>query len=182
MKNYTLNTDDSIMLMVDIQERLTPAMYPENKAVEANSIMLQALKELNVPVIFTEQYPKGLGRTVPELLEYLEDEKPLEKVVFSAYNDELKSLLIASGRKNVILTGMESHVCVFQTARDLLNEGYNVFAVMDGIASRTVDNMWSGFELMKEMGAVVTNMETVLFDLLKKAGSPEFKLVSKLIK
>lgn len=182
MKNYTLNTDDSIMLMVDIQERLTPAMYPENKAVEANSIMLQALKELNVPVIFTEQYPKGLGRTVPELLEHLKDEKPLEKVVFSAYNDELKSLLIASGRKNVILTGMESHVCVFQTARDLLNEGYNVFAVMDGIASRTVDNMWSGFELMKEMGAVVTNMETVLFDLLKKAGSPEFKLVSKLIK
>lgn len=182
MKNYTLNTDDSIMLMVDIQERLIPAMYPGNRAVEVNGIMLQALKEMKVPVIYTEQYPKGLGRTVPELLEHLAEEKPLEKVVFSAYNDDLKSILTTSGRKNVILTGMESHVCVFQTARDLLNDGYSVFVVMDGIASRTVDNMWSGFELMKEMGAVVTNMETVLFDLLKKAGSPEFKLVSKLIK
>jgi len=90
--------------------------------------------------------------------------------------------LIASGRKNIILTGMESHVCVFQTARDLLKDGYNVFVVTDGIASRTVENTRSGFELMKELGAVITNMETVLFDLLKEAGSPEFKLVSKLIK
>lgn len=182
MKNFTLNTDDSIMLMVDIQERLITAMYPGNRAVEVNRIMLQVLNEMKIPVIYTEQYPKGLGRTIPDLLEHLMEEKPLEKVVFSAYNDELKSILIASGRKNVILTGMESHVCVFQTARDLLNDGYNVFVVMDGIASRTVDNMWSGFELMKEMGAIVTNMETVLFDLLKEAGSPEFKLVSRLIK
>jgi nicotinamidase-related amidase len=182
MKNYSLSTDDSIMLMIDIQERLVPAMYPENKAIEVNGIMLQAFKEMGVPIIYTEQYPKGLGRTVPSLLEHLQEEKPLEKVVFSAYNDELKSLLIASGRKNIILTGMESHVCVFQTARDLLNDGYNVFVVTDGVASRTAENLRSGFELMKDVGAVITNMETVLFDLLKKAGSPEFKLVSKLIK
>jgi len=90
MKNYSLSTDDSIMLMIDIQERLVPAMYPENKAIEVNGIMLQAFKEMGVPIIYTEQYPKGLGRTVPSLLEHLQEERPLEKVVFSAYNDELK--------------------------------------------------------------------------------------------
>lgn len=182
MKNFTLSVDDSILLMIDLQERLIPAMYPGNKAVESNRIMLQAFNEMKVPVIYTEQYPKGLGKTAPALLELLGDAKPLEKVQFSAYNEDLTSLLLASGRKNIILTGMETHVCVYQTARDLLACGYNVFTVIDGVASRTLDNMWSGLELMKEMGAVVTNMETVLFDLLKRAGSPEFKLVSRIIK
>ncbi len=182
MKNFTLNRDNSLMLMIDIQERLSPAMYEGNRAVEVNQILLSAMKELSVPVIYTEQYPKGLGKTLPELKELLTSTEPVEKIVFSAFNDELKKMIEDKGAINIILTGMESHVCVFQTARDLLANGFNVFVAADGTASRTTENAQSGFELMKEMGAVITNSETILFDLLKEAGTPEFKSISKLIK
>lgn len=182
MKNFKLNKDDTMLLIIDIQERLIPAMNNSEKVINNNQILITALRQMNVPIVYTEQYPKGLGKTVGGLTDLLQDIKPLEKMIFSAFNKELKDVLIASGRVNVLLTGMETHVCVYQTARDLIQNGFNVFLVSDGVASRTNENYSIGINLIKDMGGVITSTEVALFDLLEAAGSDEFKMVSKLVK
>ena len=151
------------------------------KIVEKNRILLSAMKEMEMDVIYTEQYPKGLGKTLPQLSELILS-SPYEKISFSAYNDELKDVLFSIGKKNILVTGMETHVCVFQTVRDLLAANYNVFVLMDGVGSRAFENYKNALNLMHDMGAIITNTETVLFDLIKTAGTPDFKMISKLIK
>ena len=167
--------------MIDIQERLAPAIHNGDQIIEKNRILLTAMKELSMKVIHTEQYPKGLGNTLPQLAALIE-EKPHEKVMFSAYNEEVRDDLFSSGKKNILVTGMETHVCVFQTVRELLENHYNVFVLMDGVGSRTYENYRNALDLMQEMGAVITNVEMVLFDLIKTAGTPDFKMISKLVK
>lgn len=181
MKKYTLDREDTLLLMIDIQERLAPAIHNGDRIVEKNRILLTAMKELKMDVIHTEQYPKGLGGTLPQLAALIEG-KPHEKVMFSAYNEDVRDDLFSRGKKNILITGMETHVCVFQTVRDLLENHYNVFVLMDGVGSRTHENYSNALELMQEMGAVITNVETVLFDLIKTAGTPDFKMISKLVK
>lgn len=182
MKKFTLNREDSILLIIDIQDRLAAVMGNKEEVVNNTNILIQAAKEMGMPVIVTEQYPKGIGPTVAELDENLDNGEKYEKVNFSAYIDDIKEAIEKKGRKKVIITGMETHVCVFQTARDLIDNGFQVFVPIDGVSSRTKDNMLNGLELMKSMGAVVTNTESIVFDLLEKAGTPEFKVLSKLIK
>ncbi|WP_422486955.1 isochorismatase family protein [Gudongella sp. DL1XJH-153] len=181
MKNYTLDRENTLLLMIDIQERLAPAIHNGDQIVDKNRILLTAMKELQMKVIHTEQYPKGLGKTLPELAELIAA-SPHEKVMFSAYNDEVRDNIFSSGKKNILVTGMETHVCVFQTVRDLLEGKYNVFVITDGVGSRTYENYRNALDMMQEMGAVITNTETVLFDLIKTAGTPDFKIVSKLVK
>lgn len=181
MKKYNLKEDNTLLLMIDIQERLVPAMNNGGEVVENVKTLLTAFKELNLPVIHTEQYPKGLGKTMPDL-SALTSIDAFEKTQFSAYTEDIKSAIFKSGKINILVIGMETHVCVYQTVRALLDAEYNVFVVKDCVASRTQDNYENALDLMKDMGAVITNMETVLFDILKKAGTPEFKIVSKLIK
>nr|NLJ02104.1 isochorismatase family protein [Bacillota bacterium] len=101
---------------------------------------------------------------------------------FTAYTDEVKTALKELGRKKVLVVGMETHVCVFQTVRDLISDDYQVFVVKDAVASRTKVNFLNGLDLMQALGAVITNTETAVFDLLKVSGTPEFKVMSKLIK
>lgn len=181
MKKYDLEKDNTLLLMIDIQERLVPAMNNGEKVVENVKTLLTAFKELDLPVIHTEQYPKGLGKTLPDLSE-LTSIDAFEKTQFSAYTEDIKSSIFKSGKNNILVIGMETHVCVYQTVRSLLKAEYNVFVVRDCVASRTEENYENALDMMKDMGAVITNMETVLFDILKKAGTPEFKIVSKLIK
>lgn len=182
MEKYILNKEDAVIMIIDIQERLVPVMKYKDEVINNNKILIQASKEMDIPIIYTEQYPKGLGHTIVELDELIENGKRFEKTSFSAINEEVRSTLESLGRKKLIITGMETHVCVFQTVRDLILEGYEVFVVKDGVASRTKDNYLNGLELMKDMGAVITNTETIVFDLLKRAGTSEFKTMSKLIK
>lgn len=182
MKKFTLNREDTVLFIIDIQERLVPVMKYKDKVINNNLILLNAAKEMDIPVIYTEQYPKGLGATVEELVVLLENGSKYEKVCFTAYIDDVKKKLLELGRKKVLITGMETHVCVFQTVRDLLSDGYEVFVLKDAVASRTKMNYLNGLELMANMGAVITNTETVAFDLLKTSGTPEFKVISKLIK
>ena len=137
---------------------------------------------MDIDVIATEQYPKGLGSTIEEIKGYIDEKNIFSKVEFTGCIDEVKSYLEKNQKKNIIIAGMETHVCVYQTARDLIELGYNVFIVKDGVSSRTEENISNGLDLLKEMGCIITNTETVLFDLLKKAGSEEFKTISKLIK
>ncbi|NLP45744.1 MAG: hydrolase [Epulopiscium sp.] len=182
MEKFTLDKNQTTLMVIDIQDRLVPAMNMAKKVVHNTHILLSAAKEFNIPIITTEQYPKGLGNTVPELQNDIDHSYLFEKVCFNAYTDEVKVALEQLNRKKIIITGMETHICIFQTVRDLLINEYEVFVVSDAICSRTKENYKNGLDLMQQMGAIITNTETVLFDLLKKAGTPSFKTLSKLIK
>lgn len=182
MDRFILNRDEVCVFVIDIQERLLPAMPEKESVIKNTSILLQAAREMGIPVLVTEQYPKGLGSTVKEIQEFLGDAKVFSKNSFTAYIDDVKSELEALNRKKLIVLGMETHVCVYQTSRDLLRAGYEVHIAKDGVASRTKENYLNGLDLMKEMGAVISNTETIVFDLLKVSGTPEFKTLSKLIK
>lgn len=182
MDKLTLNRESSVLLVIDIQERLLPAMKYGDQVLKKTSTLIAVAKTLTIPILVTEQYPKGLGKTVPELAMLLNSEETYEKTTFSGCTTELIAYLEKTGRKKIIISGMETHVCVFQTVRELLIMGYQVFVAGDAVCSRTKANHFNGLSLMTEMGAVVSNTETIFFDLLKKAGTPEFRELSKLIK
>jgi nicotinamidase-related amidase len=172
------------LLLVDVQERLAPAMPPDDLARVRKyaRALLGAARELGIPVIATEQYTKGLGATLPDLRELL-PAPPLEKLHFSCGADPAcAAALEATGRRQVLVAGMETHVCVFQTARDLVTAGYEVHVCADAVASRTAEHRRVGLELCREAGAIVTTAETAIFDLLHVAGTAEFKRVAPLVR
>ena len=150
--------------------------------INNTGILIEISKDMGIPILTTEQYPKGLGSTVEKLNCNLEKSSIYEKISFTGYIEPIVSNLKQSGRKKVIIVGIEAHICVFQTIRDLLTDGYQVFAVADAMCSRTKQNYKIALDLMKTMGAIITSTETVCFDLLKEAGTPLFKKISKLIK
>lgn len=182
MDKFTLYDQDAVLLIIDIQERLVPAVFSGARIVAKVSMLATIAARLEILVLVTEQYPKGLGKTVPKIGDKLAEATVLEKTAFSAYTPDMASLLERTGRKKLVVTGMETHVCVFQTVRDLLAHGFQVFVAEDGVGSRTEENKRNGLALMAEMGAVITNAETVFFDLLKEAGTPLFKELAKVVK
>lgn len=183
MKNFYLNKEDAVLIIVDIQGKLTLAMEHGKDVIKNTNFLVKVAKALEIPIIITEQYPKGLGPTVEELMNNLGDGYPVfSKTKFSALTGEVKEELERLGKKQVIITGMETHVCVYQTARDLISAGYDVFAAADALCSRTNDNYMNGLSLINELGGVVSNTESIFFDLMKEAGSHTFKELSKLIK
>jgi nicotinamidase-related amidase len=183
-RTVSLDRDDAILFIIDVQERLCAAMDPEAVAAMTKNIrtLMKAAQKLGLPIICSEQYPKGLGRTLPAIAELL-SEPPLEKLEFSAgSNEPLARKVFETGRRQVILAGMESHVCVFQTARDLVRGGFATFVVEDAVISRAPANRELGFRLCEKAGATRTGTEVVLFDLLVRAGTPEFKELSPLVR
>lgn len=177
-----MTADKTVILVIDFQERLCAAMPTEVVAqAEANILHLLALADaLSIPVVATEQYPKGLGPTRPEVLAAMPSVKPLPKTHFSIWQDvAARAALEATERTTVVIVGMETHVCVWQTARDLLDTGYAVEIVTDAVTSRTKQNWRIGLELAASYGAELTSTEAVLFDLLKVASGPVFKMISK---
>jgi len=169
-------------MVIDIQERLVPAMNVADKVINNTNTLITSAKEFDMPVITTEQYPKGLGPTVADLRDNIDPNYVFHKNSFTAYTDEVKEALTKLGASKIIITGMETHICVFQTIRDLISDGYQVFIAEDAVCSRSKENYKNGLRLAENMGALVTNTETILFDLLKKAATPEFKKLSPLIK
>ncbi|MGI6412224.1 MAG: isochorismatase family protein [Syntrophomonadaceae bacterium] len=183
MNKYRLDSNNCVLMVIDIQERLMQAMNRAQQVYKNGSILLAAAREFNIPVILTEQYPKGLGPTVREIADNLPQEYfYLEKVEFSGYIPQLIDYLNKLGRQQIILIGSETHVCVFQTARDLQEAGFTVHLARDAVCSRFDENYLNGLELIKDSGAVITNTETIVFDLLKVAGTPQFKNLSRLVK
>ena len=181
---FKLDPDRSLVLLIDVQERLAAAMDPEALArVEQAAVtLIEGAKLLSVPVMATEQYPRGLGATRQVLREVLPD-APLEKTDFSCWAaGPVREAIEATGRTQIVISGMETHVCVFQTARDLAIAGYQPFVVSEAVLSRTPENRRLGLSLMSAAGAVVTGVETVLFDWMRTAKHPKFKDVSKLVK
>lgn len=174
-----LDRERAVVLVVDVQEGFRKAV-PDFAEVATNvGRLVQGANALGVPVRASEQYPKGLGHTAPEVAEHLNGVKPVEKTCFSA---ERAGGLDLPADAQVVLCGIESHICAWQTARDLLGRGVEVHVVRDGVASRTRENSELGIELMERAGAAPTSVETALFELLGAAGSDEFKIVQRLIK
>ena len=182
--NLKLDRSKAAVLVVDIQSRLTPAMPPEALAsvVKYTRALVGAAKELGLPVLATEQYPKGLGNLIPEVRDVLPS-PPMEKVHFSCGADPaIAAVLEKTGRRQVVVCGMETHVCVFQTVRDLVAAGYEVHVCADAVSSRTDEHRRVGIDLCRQAGGIVTTAETSIFDLLHQAGTPEFKKVAPLVK
>lgn len=185
MNRFEIKREDSLLLMIDIQERLFVAMKDSiQEMLKKNSaILLKTAGELNIPVIVTEQYRKGLGSTLPELSSLCTGSPNLEKLFFNCMKDEaIKDEIIKSGKKTVILTGIESHICVFQTALTLIQMNYNVVIASDGVASRRTHDWKTALKALSKAGAVVYPTETIAFMLIEKAGTPEFKALSPLFK
>jgi nicotinamidase-related amidase len=184
MQDLTLRTDDTLLLVIDVQDKLVPAMHPDLwDRMRANLTRLgTAAKLLRVPVLMSEQYPKGLGSTIGVVKESFEDAKVLEKSVFDAAKDEaIRREIDKTQRPKILVAGMETHICVYQTVRSLA-ASHHVHVLSDAVSSRTMENYEVGIGLIRNTGAVITSTETVLFDLLQRAGTDEFKTISKLVR
>jgi nicotinamidase-related amidase len=181
-----LDPSTTVLLVVDVQEKLAAAMPPEmlTTLVKNIGILLDTAKALGVRVVASEQYPKGLGPTMPAIAEKLTalGVGPLPKMTFDAGSDLAIARALSQRRGAVVVMGMESHVCVFQTARELVKRGYATYVVSDAVASRREENRQLGLALAERAGAIVTGTETVVFDLLGEAGTDAFKTVSKLVR
>ncbi|GAB4245900.1 MAG: hydrolase [Deltaproteobacteria bacterium] len=182
-----LNRDTALLVVVDVQERLVPAIDKDlyARSLKNFKIVIEAAGTLGLPILLTEQYPKGLGRTVPDVLRALEG-KPydrIEKVAFSCARDEgFLAAMAKTARSQVVLIGMEAHVCVYQTSVDLVNAGYEVFVLDDAVSSRYRHNYESGIAALRDAGVVVVSTETAVFQLMRVAGTPEFKKISSLLR
>jgi nicotinamidase-related amidase len=182
MSTQRLRREDTAVLLVDIQERLAAAMDPValEQMVRRCAALVEGARALGLPLAVTEQYPKGLGPTLPALREKLGDVRPVEKLRFSALVPDVRRQL--GNRPNVVVAGMETHVCVFQTVRDLADAGMRPVLCTDAVLSRFPADREVGLQLAKEAGATLSSVEAVLFDLLVEAGTPEFKRISAAVK
>jgi nicotinamidase-related amidase len=182
MKPQQLKRENTALLVVDVQERLAAAMEPQalSRVLERLGALIEGARVLGLPTAATEQYPKGLGPTLPAIRERLGDVPILEKLRFSGLDDRLRARF--SGRRHVVVAGMETHVCVYQTVRDLALEAWHPVVCIDAVLSRAALDREAGLDLARAAGATLSSVETVLFDLLGVAGTPEFKEVSAAVK
>ncbi|MGH7320069.1 MAG: hydrolase [Candidatus Rokuibacteriota bacterium] len=180
-----LDRKGTALVIVDVQERLFGAMDPEQREgmVRNLKILVAGARRLDLPTVVTEQYPKGLGHTLPEIRDALGPIEPISKVTFSccAVGDFTKQLR-QQGTRAVVLAGLETHVCVLMTALDLIADGFAVHVPADATASRTRQNWEIGLAFVRGEGAVVTTTETVLFQLLGQADSDEFRALAPLLR
>ena len=177
-----LDPASTVFFVVDVQEKLAAAMPDDarEKLVKNTQILLEAAKILGITVMTSEQYPKGLGPTLPALTL---PNAPMPKMTFDAISDlAISRALAATHARAVVVVGMETHVCVFQTARSLVKRGYATYVVADAVTSRSKKNRALGLALCERAGAIVAPTETILFDLLERAGTDAFKAISKLVK
>jgi len=174
-----LDRDRAALVVVDVQEAFRPAVRDFDSVAQSVAALVQGARILGLPVVVTRQYPKGLGETVPEVAAHLDGIEPLDKLVFSAAAADGFDL---DGRDQALVCGIESHVCVSQTAHDLLDRGVEVHVARDAVSSRTEENRELGLHKMEGSGAVLTSVETALFELLGAAGTDEFKQVQGLVK
>lgn len=189
MDAITLAPGRTGLVVVDVQEKLVPAMHAPDAArmLRAVDLLLETARLLGMPVWATEQYPQGLGRTVPAVAEALAAFDPgvavVEKTAFSAAEPmEVSRAIAASGVRSVIVAGVEAHVCVFQTARDLARRGLHVHVPFDAVASRDPECRATALRLLAQHGASVTTAETAVFDLLGDARNVHFRALSKKVR
>ncbi|HAO20151.1 MAG: hydrolase [Desulfobacteraceae bacterium IS3] len=178
-----LNPDTTVLAVIDVQGKLAQMMYAKDALFKSLENMIKSAKVLGIPIIWMEQIPENLGSTLPELAQLMSDMKPIAKYTFSCCgNESFTERFKAINRKQVLVCGIESHICVYQTAADLLKMGNEVYVLCDCVSSRTPENKQLGIDRMKDAGAIPTGVEMALFEMLKAAKGPQFKEIVKLIK
>lgn len=183
VNSFRINREETVLVMIDFQERLMPAMKDHDELEDAIVKLVRGVRVLDVPIIVTQQYTKGLGPTVKPIADALGDFTPIEKTDFSAAAElDFLEMLNASKKTTVVLCGIETHVCVAQTALILLELGYDVFLVEDCVSSRSKSDKKSAIGRMIQAGARPVTVEGVLFELLGTAKAPEFKEISQIVK
>jgi nicotinamidase-related amidase len=173
-----LGADHCTLIVVDIQEKLLPPIFENTRVLKNSQLLIRLAAVLKIPALVTTQYAKGLGNTTPEIASLLPDARPIDKQMFSCFGSEaFCSMLkrLPGNRNTVLLCGMESHICVMQTALGALREGYIVHVASDAVSSRTEWNWKIGLDRMRAAGAVISSTEMILYELLRSSGSPAFK-------
>ena len=175
--------NQSQLVIVDMQIKLSNVMSSHIDSVVKNcATLLQSAALLEIPVLFTEQYPQGLGPTLPELAQYMAGKKAVEKTAFSCCGEPAFSRQLLGDHSQVILAGMEAHICILQTALDLLAQGKTVFVLEDAVISRNPENKRNALNRMREAGVIITNTESLVFEWLGTATGDAFKKISQLVR
>jgi nicotinamidase-related amidase len=171
-------------LLVDVQERLFPLIANGEQVEKSCGILLEAMRQMEIPIVVSEQYTKGLGPTIPTLSKKIPSTASrFEKMHFSCFADSyLRSFFMRGQRRSLIVGGIEAHVCVMQTALDALDAGFRVAVIQDAVGSRSKDDMWAGLARLRYAGAELVTTEMILFELLHISGTPVFKSVQSLVK
>lgn len=179
-----LTIDNTALLVIDVQGKLAQVMHNKESLFANLERLIKGARVLNLPIIWTEQVPEKLGPTTPALAELLADlARPISKASFSCCGvAPFTEKLAASGRRQVLMTGIETHICVYQTSLDLLSQGYEVQLVTDAVSSRTAENRQLGIERIRAAGGVLTSTEMALFELLRVADGPQFKEIARIVK
>lgn len=182
-KMMRIKVEESAGLIIDIQEKLLPHISEHHQLARNTEILISGLKILEVPLIVTEQYVKGLGPTIAPISDLLIDNQSIEKMSFSCCDEELFTNKINKLEKKVIIiAGIEAHVCVLQTVIDLLEKGFRVVVIEDCVSSRSLSNKNNAIERMRQEGAIISSYESILFELTRVSGTEKFKAISKLVK
>jgi len=178
-----IKPEDSCLIVIDMQERLVPAMQAPAKTIQNAGVLMTAADRLDIPTLMTEQYPKGLGKTVGELAARAGKAQMIEKMHFSCMQeDEFARSFRALGRNQAVIAGMEAHICVLQTGVQLMEEGFDIFVVTDATSSRTLESEKACLDRLGACGAGIVTTEMVVFEWLGRAGTPAFKELLPLIK
>ena len=178
-----LKSGKTVLIVIDVQGKLANLMHGKDAFLQNLQKTIRGLRALGIPILWAEQNPAGLGPTVPEVAELLSGIAPIGKMSFSCCQHEpFMRALKAAGRSQVLIAGIETHVCVYQTAMDLIEADYDVEVVADAVASRTPENKELGLQKMRDAGVGLTSMETALFELLRVAEGAQFKEILKIVK
>jgi nicotinamidase-related amidase len=178
-----LSKENTVFVLVDVQGKLAQIVQDSEKMIENLKTLIRGLRILDIPIVWLEQYPEGLGPTNPKLVEHLQGIEQIRKITFDACkNPTFIQAMEKIGRKQVLIAGIETHICVFQTATGLKDLGYEVQVVADAVSSRTILNKEIGLEKMKLLGIHWTSVEISLYELMETAEGEHFKLVLKLLK
>jgi nicotinamidase-related amidase len=178
-----INRNEAVLIVIDIQGSLFQAMQDKENLLTNAAKVIRGAKIFNLPIIVTEQIPEKLGQTIPALAGELDDIEHIGKESFSCWgNNHFREKLESYNRRKAIIMGIESHVCVYQTAIDLIDNGYSVHVVADAVSSRTKENSDIGLAAMKSAGAQIASAEMILFELLRSAGDAQFKYIYKIVK
>jgi hypothetical protein len=178
-----LRTEDTSLVLLDIQGRLATLMHEKEVLFDNAGRLVRGAQALAMPILWVEQTPEKLGPTIPELRELLQGASPIRKDSLSGYGEEaFRDRLGGLGRKQILVAGIESHVCVFQTAADLVQAGYEVEVVADAVSSRTLANKLIALEKLRAAGARLTSVETALFELVRTAAHPAFREIIRIVK
>ncbi len=178
-----IRLEQAVLLLVDMQEKFVPHIADWDRVLQRCTVMVQGCVALGIPILVTEQYPKGLGPTVGELRRHLPSDQPIQsKLKFSAYVEAIRKQLADLSRRTVLLCGIETHVCVLQTALDLTESGYQTALIADGSSSRRIDDKSLAINRMREIGVVISSAESALLEMVHEAGTERFEKIRPIIR